>query len=130
MFISLTGGRSHDAHSFAMRLRSLYLAGALAGAAIAADVISTNGFTTCGGGGDIEVKKLNISYNKGSNEVTFDVAGTSEKEQKVMATLIVTAYGQEVYRNSFNPCDQDISQLCPSKLLFEHVFLRTTLTSP
>ena len=63
----------------------------------------------------ITVQRMNIQYDRQTNQVTFDVAGTSEKEQKVMASLVVTAYGKQVYQKDFNPCDEAtaVKQLCP-----------------
>jgi hypothetical protein len=83
------------------------------------NILSTDGFSTCGTNSDINVQKMNIQYNQATNKVTFDVAGTSNKEQKVMASLVVTAYGKQVYQKTFNPCDSatEVAQLCPSKLL-------------
>ncbi|EKG21158.1 hypothetical protein MPH_01514 [Macrophomina phaseolina MS6] len=58
---------------------------------------------------------MDVTYNRNTNKVVFDVAGSSSKEQKVMASLSVSAYGKEVYSKSFNPCDEDnkVDQLCP-----------------
>jgi len=84
--------------------------------ALAGDVLKTNGYSSClKGSSDITVNKLDISFDRSTKKVTFDVSGTNEKEQKVMATLIVNAYGKEVYRNEFNPCDGStkVDQLCP-----------------
>lgn len=99
-------------------LPSLLLLGALPTAVWGADILQTNGYSTCGSDTDIKVEKMNIQYNKATNKVNFDVAGTSEKEQKVMASLTVTAYGKQVYQKTFNPCDSasKVDQLCPSKL--------------
>lgn len=84
---------------------------------MATDVLKTSGFTNCEGGSSIQVNAVNIEYDKSSETVTFDVSGTSTKEQKVMATLNVTAYGIEVYSNTFNPCANStyVEQLCPGK---------------
>ncbi|KAF2799455.1 TRP-domain-containing protein [Melanomma pulvis-pyrius CBS 109.77] len=84
-------------------------------AVLGADVLKTNGYSSCQANSDITVNKLDMEFDKGSKKITFDVAGTSAKEQKVMATLIVNAYGKEVYRNKFNPCDSatKMDQLCP-----------------
>lgn len=67
----------------------------------------------------IRVNTMDIQYDKTSNQVTFDVSGTSEKEQAVIATLVVSAYGNEVYRREFDPCEEGakVDQLCPGKLL-------------
>lgn len=103
-----------------MRLpTTTYLASGLllASSVLADDVLRTDGFSNCADNTDIFVNKMDIEYNKGSNVVTFDVSGTSEKQQDVMGTLVVSAYGNEVYRNSFDPCDEKnkVDQLCPSK---------------
>lgn len=64
---------------------------------------------------EITVQNLNIQYDRQTKQVTFDVAGTSAKEQKVTASLHVSAYGKDVYQKEFNPCDKDslVEQLCP-----------------
>lgn len=60
---------------------------------------------------------MNVKYDRSTNLVTFDIAGSSLKEQKVKAVLTVTAYGKEVYRNEFDPCDKNMTQLCPRMFL-------------
>ncbi|MBE7180474.1 MAG: hypothetical protein INR71_04545 [Terriglobus roseus] len=89
------------------------LLGLLPAIALAADVIKTDGFGTCGGDGSINVQRLNVSYTRGANEITFDVAGESESEQKVIATLVLSAFGKELTRKEFDPCSPRIAQLCP-----------------
>lgn len=100
--------------------RSLVWAAALAATALtrgalAVDVLKTSGFTNCQQESEIQVRKVDIEYNKAAGVVTFDVSGSSSKEQKVMAKLNVTAYGIDVYSNQFNPCDNStfVEQLCP-----------------
>ncbi|KAF2195434.1 TRP-domain-containing protein [Zopfia rhizophila CBS 207.26] len=82
---------------------------------LGADILKTNGFSSCQTNSDIKVNKLDISFDRATKKITFDVAGSSGKEQKVMATLIVNAYGKEVYKNEFNPCDEStkVGELCP-----------------
>lgn len=91
------------------------LAAALTQGVFAADILQTTTFTTCADSADITVQKIDIEYNNSNKTVSFDVAGMSTKEQKVMAKLNVTAYGTQVYTNSFNPCDNStyMAQLCP-----------------
>lgn len=83
----------------------------------AGDVLQTTGFSSCGSDADIQVQKMNIKYDKSTQLVVFDVAGTSNKVQEVTASLVVTAYGQQVYEKSFDPCDAatKVEQLCPGK---------------
>lgn len=102
------------------RLASLFLlAASLATTVSAGDVLETNGFSTCLNTDQIVVERMNIKYDRSIGTVRFDVAGTSKSVQKVRAVLKVEAYGREVYRNEFNPCDKEkdtyIEQLCPSR---------------
>ncbi|KAK3185630.1 hypothetical protein K4F52_005495 [Lecanicillium sp. MT-2017a] len=92
------------------------LAGAmLFSGAFAADLLKTSGFTDCGSDASVKVDKVDITYDNDKKTVVFDFAGSSSKEQNVTAVLKVTAYGNEVYSNSFNPCDKStfVEQLCP-----------------
>ncbi|KAI9732854.1 MAG: hypothetical protein M1834_003793 [Cirrosporium novae-zelandiae] len=96
-------------------LAALLGLGYLPASILAGDVLSTSGFTTCLNNGSITVSKTDLSYSKSSEKVTFDVSGTSTKQQKVTAKLTVSAYGNTYYEKSFNPCDEDtkVSELCP-----------------
>ncbi|KAL9070930.1 MAG: hypothetical protein Q9161_004572 [Pseudevernia consocians] len=79
------------------------------------DILTTTGFTTCMANSDITVTALNIQYDRTTQQITFDVAGTSSKVENVTAALYVTAYGKQVYQKNFNPCDESskVDQLCP-----------------
>lgn len=93
----------------------LLLASAPLGA-LANDVLKTEGYSSClTGNPAITVNKLDIEFDRTTKKVKFDVSGTNAKEQKVMATLQVNAYGKSVYSKTFNPCDEDtkVDQLCP-----------------
>lgn len=88
-------------------------AAALVTGVLGDSILKTSGFSDCGTVPDITVERLNLSYDNDKQEVTFDVAGTSRTRRNVSAYLEVTAYGRQVYENSFNPCEQGIKQLCP-----------------
>ncbi|KAF3145201.1 hypothetical protein TWF703_007785 [Orbilia oligospora] len=96
---------------------SLFSALALFGALrvqAANDVLSTSGFASCGSGdGDIVVRNFKVEYDRSNMTVKFNVAGESKRQQEVIADLVVTAYGKEVYRQSFDPCEKNIALLCP-----------------
>ena len=81
----------------------------------AESILKTNGFSDCGGDGSIKVNKVDISFDKDSSEVKFDLQGDSEKEQEVTASLIVEAYGVKVFEQDFDPCSDatKVEQLCP-----------------
>lgn len=96
---------------------------------VLADVLKTSGFTNCETSASINVENVDITYDKTASTVTFDVAGTSNKEQRVMATLNVTAYGYSVYSSTFNPCDNAtyVKQMCPGELDFVRLSLKECL---
>lgn len=85
--------------------------------ALAADTLSTSGFNLCMQDSDIKVQKLDVNYSKSTKQVVFDLAGTNSKEQNVTATLTVTAYGNQIYTKTFEPCGTEVhvAQLCPGK---------------
>ncbi|KAK7745319.1 hypothetical protein SLS53_002815 [Cytospora paraplurivora] len=100
--------------------RTTRWAAALAAAALARGVMGTNilktsGFTNCEEGASIVVNVANVEYNADADTITYDISGTSTEEQKVMASLNVTAYGIQVYSKTFNPCNNDtrMDSLCP-----------------
>lgn len=83
---------------------------------LATDILKTNGFSNCNNGSStLKVNHVDISFDRSTNDVVFDVSGTSSKVQNVTAELVVTAYGIKVYNNSFDPCAEDtrVDQLCP-----------------
>jgi len=107
--------RSRPGRTSNVLAASLFLLSALPAGVLGAQILKTDGFSPCGGNSDIQVQKMDISYDNSNKKVVFDVAGTSKKSQEVMAKLTVFAYGQEVYKNEFNPCSENtkVDQLCP-----------------
>ena len=103
--------------SFAAWLIGIIAIAALLTTAYGNDVLQTSGFTTCLDDSHITVKTLNISYDRSTQQVTFNVAGNSAKEQNVTASLYVTTYGKQVYQKDFNPCDKatKVDHLCPGQ---------------
>lgn len=100
-------------------MRGLRLAGvaalALAPAVIASDILQTNGFSNCGPNSTITVNNVDISFDRSTNDLIFDVSGSSEISQEVTATLVISAYGKQIYEKSFDPCatSTKVEQLCP-----------------
>jgi hypothetical protein len=90
---------------------------ALVSGVLGGDILKTNGFSDCSNNSTITVNNVDIQFDRSTNLLTFDVSGSSAKSQQVTATLIVTAYGVQVYQNSFDPCDAStkVEQLCPCK---------------
>jgi len=77
------------------------------------DILETNGFATCLDSNSIKISRLKLHYDRSTNKITFDVAGTSEKEQNVTAVLTVTAYGKKLKERYLDPCKDGIKMLCP-----------------
>lgn len=88
---------------------------ALAPRAWAGDVLKNDGFKMCSANSEVTVERFNLQYNRDTQTLSFDIAGTNQKSQKVEASLFFEAYGNEVYRKDFNPCDEatKVEQLCP-----------------
>jgi hypothetical protein len=99
-------------------LRAALVGGLLAGRALAADILETVSFSSCNTNATVSVQKAEIRYNNDNKTVSFDVAGTSNAVQNVTAVLNVTAYGMDIYSNTFDPCDSAtfVQQLCPGLL--------------
>ena len=102
-------------YSWSQILASTVLLATLPTLVLAGDVLSSSGFTNCLDGATIKVNNANVKFDRASGVVDFDVSGTSFKEQKVQASLVVMAYGKEVYTKDFDPCDPaaKVEQLCP-----------------
>jgi len=85
--------------------------------ALAGDTLSTKGFDLCMTDSSIDITDLDITYTRSTRELVFNLAGTSSKEQKVKATLTVTAYGNQIYSDSFQPCGTQVhvAELCPGE---------------
>ena len=83
--------------------------------ALAGNIISSSGFSNCLTNATVKVNNANVQFDRSTLTVNFDVSGTSTQEQKVLASLVVTAYGTQVYQKSFDPCDTAtfVAQLCP-----------------
>jgi len=84
-------------------------------AVLGGDVISTSGFSTCLDNSTIEVKNLDVSYNKNTRVINFNVAGESKKVQNVTASLVVSAYGRQVYTKEIKPCEEGLKEMCPGR---------------
>ena len=100
---------------------------ALVSGVLAGDILQTNGFSDCSNNSTITVNNLDLQFNRATNLLTFNVAGTSAEVQEVMAKLTVTAYGIQVYQNTFDPCNPStkVDQLCPCKLTVASRSLRS-----
>lgn len=100
-------------------LRAACAFAVLSTTALCEDILETIGFSSCqNGSATIEVDRVNIEYNNENKTVMFDIQGSSNQEQNVTAVLSVTAFGADIFANSFNPCDSGtfVERLCPGKL--------------
>ncbi|KAH0002804.1 DUF907 domain-containing protein, partial [Aureobasidium melanogenum] len=93
----------------------LVLLSTLPARVLGGDILSTQGFTLCSTNPTIKVEALDVQFDRTTNLVVFNVAGSSSQSQNVTAKIVVTAYGREVYQKPFNPCDAGtyVEQLCP-----------------
>ncbi|TRX98284.1 hypothetical protein FHL15_000929 [Xylaria flabelliformis] len=103
------------ADSWSIRKAAIWAIAFVATGVLGDDILVTSGFNNCNNNSDITVDKVDIKYNNADKTVTFNVAGTSAKEQNVTAKLTVTALGQNLFTKEFNPClpGTFVEQLCP-----------------
>ena len=91
---------------------------------VGSDILSTNGFSSCLNNGTVTVNNLNMQFDRSANLLTFDVSGSSSKQQKVTVSLVVAVYGKQVVYKRFDPCDAatKVDQLCPGMLSAPNTF--------
>lgn len=77
------------------------------------DILTTNSFSTCLDDSAIRVDALDVTYNKNTRKIKFNVAGESTTAQNVTAKLVVSAYGKQFYEKTFSPCEQGMTEMCP-----------------
>lgn len=80
------------------------------------DVLKNEGFTECLQDSDIQIKALDVSFNRASQTAVLNAAGTSDKEHEVTVSVLISAYGQK-FTKEFDPCDKDtkVDKFCPGK---------------
>lgn len=105
---------------FGTALLPLVLLSALPVGVLGGNILSTDGFSTCVNDPTVEVQKLNVTYNKNTRQLVFDVAGASKEAQNVTATMVVSAYGKQIYTKQFSPCDYNMQEMCPSRSFADH----------
>lgn len=98
-------------------VNGIVILGALSSSALANDILKTTGFTTCLNDPPINVNALDVQFDRSTKQITFNVGGSSSKVQNVTASMVVSAYGKQVYQKDFNPCDEatKVDELCPGK---------------
>ncbi|KAH0299514.1 hypothetical protein KCU71_g12379, partial [Aureobasidium melanogenum] len=74
----------------------LVLLSTLPARVLGGDILSTQGFTLCSTNPTIKVDALDVQFDRTTNLVVFNVAGSSSQSQNVTAKIVVTAYGREV----------------------------------
>jgi hypothetical protein len=91
---------------------------------VGSDILSTNGFSSCLNNGTVTVDSLNMQFDLSTNLLTFDVSGSSSKQQKVTVSLVVAVYGTQLSYKSFDPCDAatKVDQLCPGMFSAPNAF--------
>lgn len=106
------------AHIFGSARYWILYSGSFTIGVLGGDVLETSGFTTCLDKSTITISNLNVKYDRSVDAVIFDIGGSSSRQQNVTASLTVTAYGRQVYKKDFDPCDEDtkVPQLCPGTI--------------
>ncbi|KAK7207991.1 DUF907 domain-containing protein [Myxozyma melibiosi] len=99
-----------------MRLRTAFIAACslLAAAPAAAErYIKSTALQTCMDDSDFSASLFNLILTPNNRTVSLDVVATSTLSGNISAHLEVFAYGISIFNYKLDPCDLDISQLCP-----------------
>ncbi|KAK4548882.1 hypothetical protein LTR36_008655 [Oleoguttula mirabilis] len=97
----------------ARRLLPLAILSILPVSVLGGDILSTTSYSICMSNGTVQVNALDVTYNKNTRVLTFDVSGSSTVVQNVSAEMTVSAYGKTVYTKTFDPCDAGMTEMCP-----------------
>ena len=84
--------------------------------AFSADILSTQGFTSCMSDADVDIRKFDVTYDRSVGQVTFDIQGISPETQNITALATIYAYGHQISTTSVDPCEPNnyVEKLCPS----------------
>lgn len=110
--------------------RAAICAAALLPRALGDQTLVTTSFINCESDDTIKLDTVDITYNNDVKSVTFNLAGSSDKEQNITASLVVTAYGNTVYSNHFNPCEAKnyVEELCPGNFILHCLHFKRIAT--
>ncbi|PYH87572.1 DUF907 domain protein [Aspergillus ellipticus CBS 707.79] len=76
-------------------------------------LIESNALSICQDSTNFTATYFSVTFTPGNRSLAFSFDGVSAISGKVTATLVLEAYGIQVLTKTLDPCEMDISGLCP-----------------
>jgi len=80
---------------------------------LGAELLQSKSLNTCQENSGFSASLFNIAFTPINNTASVDVVAVSSIQGKVVFDFTVRAYGFEIIRSTFDPCDGGLRGLCP-----------------
>ncbi|RAL01165.1 transient receptor potential ion channel family protein [Aspergillus ibericus CBS 121593] len=81
--------------------------------AAAVKLIESNALSICQDSSNFTATYFSVTFTPGNRSLSFSFDGVSAISGKVTAELVLEAYGIQVLTKTLDPCEMDLSGLCP-----------------
>lgn len=81
--------------------------------AAAVKLIESNALSICQDSSNFTATYFSVTFTPGNRSLTFSFDGVSAISGKVTAELVLEAYGIQVLTKTLDPCEMDLTGLCP-----------------
>ncbi|KAI7611165.1 TRP-domain-containing protein, partial [Hortaea werneckii] len=76
-------------------------------------MLYSDSLNPCQANNNFSATQFDVVLTPSNNSLSFSVVGVSTITGNVTIDLVVFAYGLRVYEHNLNPCDSDLTGLCP-----------------
>ena len=76
-------------------------------------MLYSDSLNPCQANNNFSATQFDVVLTPSNNSLSFSVVGVSTISGNVTIDLVVFAYGLRVYEHNLNPCDSDLTGLCP-----------------
>lgn len=81
--------------------------------ALAADILESESLESCQANSGFTATLFEVAFTPNNNSIAFDVVAVSTISGNVSAEIDVTVYGYSILQRTLNPCELDLTGLCP-----------------
>ncbi|OJJ74623.1 hypothetical protein ASPBRDRAFT_119570 [Aspergillus brasiliensis CBS 101740] len=81
--------------------------------AAAVKLIESNALSICQDSSNFTATYFSVTFTPGNRSLTFSFDGVSAISGKVTAELVLEAYGLQLLTKTLDPCEMDLTGLCP-----------------
>lgn len=80
---------------------------------LAERILRATSLVTCMENSGFSASTFDVSFTPENRTITYDISANVELNGNYTALVTVYAYGIKIIQKTLNPCDMDLSQLCP-----------------